>query len=137
MSTSWSTPSSYTSKSSLVRPDTSCPCSPITVADLECTWQAYLNTPGSLTTVGYDQITSVAQGESDKQAVISFATVYAPYKTLFNPILQASRHVMRRTISISWKLSAIHHWTAWRSASGLPRRSPISGGCRMRWRGST
>jgi peptide/nickel transport system substrate-binding protein len=48
-----------------------------------------LNTPGSLSTVGYDQITSVEAGASDKQVVIQFATVYAPYKTLFNQILPA------------------------------------------------
>ena len=32
---------------------------PITSADFECTCKATLNTPGSLTTVGYDKITSV------------------------------------------------------------------------------
>ena len=31
--------------------------SPITVADFECSWQAALKTPGSIGTVGYDQIT--------------------------------------------------------------------------------
>jgi peptide/nickel transport system substrate-binding protein len=62
---------------------------PITVADLECTWLANLNTPGSIATVGYDQIVSVEAGESDSQAVVSFNAVYAPYKTLFNPIIKA------------------------------------------------
>jgi len=62
--------------------------SPITVADLECTWQANLNTPGAIATAGYDQISGVEQGESDKQAVINFTSVYGPYKTLFNPILK-------------------------------------------------
>jgi peptide/nickel transport system substrate-binding protein len=62
--------------------------SPITAADLECTWQANLNTPGSITTAGYDQVTSVDTGDSDKQAVINFMSVYGPYKTLFNPIIK-------------------------------------------------
>ena len=31
---------------------------PITSADLECTWKATLNTPGSITTAGYDKITN-------------------------------------------------------------------------------
>jgi peptide/nickel transport system substrate-binding protein len=62
--------------------------SPITVADLECTWQANLQTPGSVTSTGYDQITSVDQGTSDKQAVINFKSVYGPYKILFNPIIK-------------------------------------------------
>jgi len=62
--------------------------SPITVADIECTWQAFLQTPGSITTAGYDQITGVDEGSSDKQAVINFKSVYGPYKTLFNTIIK-------------------------------------------------
>ncbi len=62
--------------------------SPITVADLECTWQANLETPGAIATAGYDQISRVDQGDSDKQAVINFVSVYGPYKTLFNPIIK-------------------------------------------------
>ncbi len=57
---------------------------PITWEDLQCTWQAVVNTPGSLTTAGYDQITSVEKGTSDKQAVISLKSVYGPYKILFS-----------------------------------------------------
>jgi peptide/nickel transport system substrate-binding protein len=62
---------------------------PITVADFECTWNAVLNTPGSLTTVGYDKITSVAAGESEQQVVVEFSEVYAPYKTLFGGLIKA------------------------------------------------
>jgi len=62
---------------------------PITAADFACTWTGTLNTPGSLSTVGYDQITSVSAGTSDKQVVVEFATVYAPYKNLFNPLIPA------------------------------------------------
>jgi peptide/nickel transport system substrate-binding protein len=64
--------------------------SPITVADLECTWRANLNTPASITTAGYDQISGVEQGDSDMQAIINFTSVYGPYKTLFNPIIKAA-----------------------------------------------
>jgi peptide/nickel transport system substrate-binding protein len=64
--------------------------SPITVADVECTWRANLNTPGSITTVGYDQISGVEQGDSEKQAIINFSATYGPYKTLFNPIIKAA-----------------------------------------------
>ena len=64
--------------------------SPITVADLECSWRAALNTPGSILTAGYDKITAVTEGESDKQAIIEFSEVYGPYKTLFDRIIQAS-----------------------------------------------
>ncbi len=62
---------------------------PITVADFECTWRAFLNTPGSISTAGWTEILSVAAGSSDKQVVIEYSTVYAPYKTLFNQILPA------------------------------------------------
>jgi peptide/nickel transport system substrate-binding protein len=60
---------------------------PITAADFVCTWNASLNTPGSIRTAGYDQIVSVAAGESDKQVVIDFATTYAPYRDLFYYII--------------------------------------------------
>jgi peptide/nickel transport system substrate-binding protein len=64
--------------------------SPITVADFKGTWDAALNTPGSLSTVGYDQITSVEAGTSDKQVVATFKSVYAPYKTLFGGLIKAA-----------------------------------------------
>ncbi len=56
---------------------------PITVADFQCTLDAVMNTPGSLSTVGYDKITSVEAGDSEQQVVISFSEVFAPYKDLF------------------------------------------------------
>jgi peptide/nickel transport system substrate-binding protein len=62
---------------------------PITVSDFDCTWRANLNTPGSIATVGYDQITAVSAGESDSQVVIEFSAPYAPYKSLFNPLIKA------------------------------------------------
>ena len=62
---------------------------PITVADLECTWQAQLESTGSIETVGYDKIISVSEGESDKQAIIEFSEPYGPYKTLFYKIIKA------------------------------------------------
>ncbi|MEO8364168.1 MAG: ABC transporter substrate-binding protein [Ilumatobacteraceae bacterium] len=63
---------------------------PITAADFSATWSASLNTPGSITTTGYDQITSVEAGTSDKQVVATFKSVYAPYKTLFFPLVKAA-----------------------------------------------
>ena len=57
--------------------------SPITAADFDCTWKAFLNTPESISTVGFDQITSISEGSSPKEVVMQMATVYAPYKTLF------------------------------------------------------
>ena len=53
--------------------------SAITAADFKATWEAALNTPGSISTVGYDQIDSVEAGSSDKQVVVEFKSVYGPY----------------------------------------------------------
>lgn len=60
---------------------------PITVADFACTWQANLNTPGAISTAGWTEILSVEPGTSDKQVVVEFSTVYAPYKNVFIQIL--------------------------------------------------
>lgn len=60
---------------------------PITPADFECTWQAFLNTPGSISTAGYSEVQSVSAGASDQQVVIEYSTVYAPYKGIFNQII--------------------------------------------------
>jgi len=64
--------------------------SPITAADFKATWEAALNTPGSISTVGYDQITSVEAGSSDKQVVVEFKSVYGPYKGPFGGLLKAA-----------------------------------------------
>lgn len=58
--------------------------SPITFADFKCLYDATMNTPGSLSTVGYDKISSIEQGDSDHQVVVKFSEVYAPYKNLFS-----------------------------------------------------
>ena len=67
--------------------------SPMSWEDFECTWQASLNTPESITTTGYNQITSVTAGATDKEVVVNFDPPFAAYKTLFaQPILKASQH---------------------------------------------
>jgi peptide/nickel transport system substrate-binding protein len=57
---------------------------PITWEDFQCTAQANLNTPGAISTTGWDKITSVEQGENEKQVVVKFSEIYAPYKQLFS-----------------------------------------------------
>jgi len=64
--------------------------SKITFADFKCTMDATLKTPGSLSTVGYDKITSLTQGKDDHEVVAQFSEVYAPYKNLFSTIIKAS-----------------------------------------------
>lgn len=66
--------------------------SPITVADFECSWHASIDTPGSLSTVGYDQVLAVTAGASDKEVHVDFKTTYAPWRGLFGGLLQASQH---------------------------------------------
>jgi peptide/nickel transport system substrate-binding protein len=62
---------------------------PITSADIDFTWKAIMDTTGSVTTAGYDQIVSI--DTSDPQtAVIEFAQNYAAYKNLFFPLLKAA-----------------------------------------------
>lgn len=73
--------------------------SAITVADFKATWDSILNTPGSLSTVGYDQITAVEAGSSEKQVVATFKSVYAPYKTLFGGLIKAA--AVKNTADIS------------------------------------
>lgn len=62
---------------------------PVTADDFVCTYQAFLNTPGSISTSGYAEMQSVSAGASDKQVVIEFTEIYAPYKTVFNQVLPA------------------------------------------------
>jgi peptide/nickel transport system substrate-binding protein len=64
--------------------------SPITVADFQATFDASMNTPGSISTSGYDQITTVEAGTSDKQVVVTLKTVYAPWRGLFGGLIKAA-----------------------------------------------
>ncbi len=64
--------------------------SPITIDDFQCTLDAIMNTPGSLSTTGYDQILTLASGDSDKDIVVEFKELYAPWKGLFSGLLKAS-----------------------------------------------
>jgi peptide/nickel transport system substrate-binding protein len=76
--------------------------SQITFADFKCLVDATLNTPGSLSTTGYDKITSIEQGDSDKQVVVKFSEVYAPYKTLFVNLIKADAVPDCNDVSAEW-----------------------------------
>ncbi|MCX6531724.1 MAG: ABC transporter substrate-binding protein [Actinobacteria bacterium] len=73
--------------------------SQITVADFKATWDASLNTPGSISTSGYDQVTAVEAGSSDKQVVVTLKAVYAPWRGLFGSILKAA--AVKNTADVS------------------------------------
>jgi len=59
---------------------------PITVADFQCDLDAHMNTPGSLTQSGYDQIISITEGATPQEIIADFKSVYAPYKNVFIPL---------------------------------------------------
>jgi peptide/nickel transport system substrate-binding protein len=63
---------------------------PISAADFQCTTDATLNTPGSISTTGYDKITSISEGASPQEVIVEFNDKYAPWKLLFSGLLKAS-----------------------------------------------
>ena len=73
--------------------------SQITVADFKATWEASLNTPGSILTSGYDLVTGVEAGSSDKQAVVTLKAVYAPWRGLFSGLIKAA--AVKNTMDVS------------------------------------
>ena len=91
--------------------------SPITAADFECTWQAALNTPGSIVTSGYDKITAVAAGDSDKQVVVSFKELYAPYKGLFGGLIKKAAVADCNDISADFQQEMKFSGTPWKMDS--------------------
>lgn len=58
--------------------------SPITVKDFQCLAEATMGTTETLSTAGYDQITSVEQGANEREVIVTLKSVYAPYKNLFS-----------------------------------------------------
>ena len=77
-----------------------------------------------MSTVGYDQILGIEAGTSDKQAVFYYATVYAPYKQLFNPILKASRHADCKDVSLDFEdeppsSGRAHKFEEWNSGQSI------------------
>lgn len=64
--------------------------SDITLADFQCTLDAVMNTPGSLSTTGYDQVMSIEEGANAKEIVTTYKSLYAPWKGLFSGLLKAA-----------------------------------------------
>jgi peptide/nickel transport system substrate-binding protein len=60
---------------------------PITSADFDFTWRAIMNTTGTYTTTGYDQIRSIDTTDP-KTAVIRFKSVYVDWPDLFGGAFQ-------------------------------------------------
>lgn len=65
---------------------------PVTEADFQAQWQALNGTNQAYQisgTVGYSQIKSVAAGKDDREAVITFATPFSDWQSLFAPLYPA------------------------------------------------
>lgn len=80
--------------------------SPITAADFECTSNAYVNTPGSISTTGYDQIVSVTEGASAQEVVVTYGEPFAAWKTLFGGLLKADQHADCNDVSADFAAGA-------------------------------
>ena len=87
---------------------------PITVADFQCTLDAVMNTPGSISQSGYDKVTSVAAGDSDKQVVVQFKELYAPYKNLFSGLIKKAAVADCKDISGDFGTSFGYSGTEWK-----------------------
>ncbi len=63
---------------------------PITVADFRCTWRANASTPDAVRADDYASVRDVRAGASDRQVVVELDQPDAAYRTLFDPVIQAS-----------------------------------------------
>jgi peptide/nickel transport system substrate-binding protein len=78
---------------------------PITAQDLIAQWQALNGTNTEFivsSTTGYEEIASVEQGDSDKQAVVTFANPYADWQALFSPLYPASTNSDPAVFNTGW-----------------------------------
>jgi len=78
---------------------------PITAADLISQWKALNGSNPAYSvssTTGYDQVQSVEQGDSDKQAVVVFKNPYADWKALFSPLYPASTNDDPKVFNTGW-----------------------------------
>lgn len=63
---------------------------PLSTADFKCFWDATMNTPGSLSTAGYSLITSIEEGATPQEVVVTLSEPYAAYKNLFEGLIKAA-----------------------------------------------
>jgi peptide/nickel transport system substrate-binding protein len=78
---------------------------PITAADLIAQWQALNGTNAEYnvsSTTGYDQIESVEEGDSEKQAVVTFANPFADWQSLYSPLYPASTNSDPNVFNTGW-----------------------------------
>jgi peptide/nickel transport system substrate-binding protein len=78
---------------------------PITAADLVAQWRALNGSNPAYrisVTTGYKDIASIEQGDSDKQAVVTFAHPYTDWQGLFDPLYPASTNSRPDVFNTGW-----------------------------------
>jgi len=78
---------------------------PITAADLIAQWKAVNGTNPAYNIAasnGYEDIASVEQGDSDKQALVTFSEPYADWQALFSPLYPASTNNDPEVFNTGW-----------------------------------
>ncbi|CAN5423871.1 hypothetical protein BH10ACT2_BH10ACT2_12370 [soil metagenome] len=88
--------------------------SAFSLADFQCTLDATMNTPGSLSTTGYDQILSLANGDTDKDIVVTFKSLYAPWRLLFGGLLKAAATPDCSDVSAAFDGGISYSGTEWK-----------------------
>jgi peptide/nickel transport system substrate-binding protein len=78
---------------------------PMTWLDFRAQWQA-LNGKNKAflisSSTGYQNIASVERGKSDKQAVVTFATPFSDWQTIFDPLYPASTNTNPAVFNTGW-----------------------------------
>ena len=78
----------------------------VSAADFIAQWKANNGTNKGFTvtaTTGYDDITSVAQGASPQEVIVTFKDNYADWKGLFGPLYPAAMNATPDSFNTSWK----------------------------------
>jgi peptide/nickel transport system substrate-binding protein len=78
---------------------------PITWQDFRAQWQALNGSNKDFqiaSSTGYANIASVTRGTSDKQAVVTFATPFSDWQSLFSPLYPASTNTNPSVFNNSW-----------------------------------
>jgi peptide/nickel transport system substrate-binding protein len=103
---------------------------PFSAADFECTWNAKVNTPESIDTIGYDRIRSVTEGATPQEVVVEFSPAYAGWKTLFNGLLKADAHADCNDVSADFPAAPYEYaggpymLTEWTAEQQIWERNP-------------
>ncbi len=78
---------------------------PMTWQDFRAQWQALNGTNKSFliaSSTGYANIASVERGTTDKQAVVTFATPFSDWQTIFDPLYPASTNTNPAVFNTGW-----------------------------------